>query len=400
MKLLKYVDFVLESKGILECPVIFSDSFVEKCEKIESPVSKAILDMNRKKSSYTFINDNLDGFTIQYTEAYRVLDYLEEIYSNNRGFDAQKYMELMSTPSPDTDFWNNKNRVDIRIGRFVRRFLGNEFSDSEIEDFVNNWKSLKNDNSKFEFRSGDDLVDAYNSSNYDLDGGYNPLFNSCMNDRDDLVDFYLHVPDLEIVILLNSDNQIIGRALLWTDVDGRKLLDRVYYMRDSDYFKFIDLAKENGWFYKKRNISGGSSWILNNTEHKIKTKIKYPKEVISHLFPYVDSFYYLDDKNGYLMNYEPTGSYYFLNDTDGGYEYYSDLYDIRGNRITEVDDYVKSKTQGGLIYYYNAEHVVYDGFDDYIELSYLESPKNGFIYDELEHQWYKKDDYEKIKSGK
>ena len=66
----------------------------------------------------------------------------------------------------------------------------------------------------------------------------------------------------------------------------------------------------------------------------------------------------------------------------------------------EVDDYVPSKTQRGLIYYYNSEHVEYPGFDDYIELSYLEDEENGFIYDELEHQWYKKEDFEKMKSSK
>jgi hypothetical protein len=221
-----------------------------------------------------------------------------------------------------------------------------------------------------------------------------------MNNRTDLVDFYLYVKDLEMLVLVDSESKIMGRALLWTDDEGRKLLDRVYYINDKDYYKFINLAKENGWYYKKRNISGGSAWILNGIEQKVHSKIKYPVESISDLFPYVDSFYYLDDKNGFLMNYEPSGSYYVLNDTDGQYEYYSGVYDVYGNRVEDEDEYIFSKTQKGLVSLYSAEHVEYDGFDDYIHISYLEDTKNGFVFDDEEQMWYKKEDLEKIKSSK
>ena len=64
--------------------------------------------------------------------------------------------------------------------------------------------------------------------------GYNPLTNSCMNNRSDLVDFYTYVPNIKLVVLLNEDDEIEGRALLWTDIEGRLFLDRVYYASDSD----------------------------------------------------------------------------------------------------------------------------------------------------------------------
>jgi hypothetical protein len=216
------------------------------------------------------------------------------------------------------------------------------------------------------------------------------------------------VKDLEIVVLLDSENKIMGRALLWTDEEGRKLLDRIYYINDKDYYKFVNLANENGWFYKKRNISGGSSWILSGVEQKIQAKIKFPKDAIGQIqdewgdpkFPYVDSFYYLDDKNGYLMNYEPQSSYYLLNDTDGQYEYYSGLFDVYGNRVEDEDDYIYSQTQKGLVSLYSSEHVEYEGFDDYIDIRYLENPENGFVFDSDEQQWMKKEDYEKMKSSK
>ena len=408
MKLLKYLDFILEARGDIKVPCVISESFIKRCKKIDSPISQSIIDMDRKMSSYTFINDNLDGDTIQYTESERAIEVLNKIYGSHQKFDPLKYLSLMSNPEPDSQFWMS-NRVDIKVGRFVRRFLGEEFTDAQIEDFVNKWKSsFQIEGEKFEFRTGNGIVEAYDTKNYHGEEGYNPLWNSCMNNRTDLVDFYLYVEDLEMVVLVDSENKIIGRSLLWTDVEGRKILDRVYYINDKDYYKFINLAKENGWYYKKRNISGGSTWILDGQEQKIKVKIKFPVESFSEFrdqwqepkFPYVDSFYYLSEE-GFLMNFEPSsGSYYVLNDTDGQYEYYSGVYDVYGNRVENEDDYIYSETQKGLVSLYNAEHVEYDGFDDYIHISYLEDPKNGFLFDDEEQMWYKREDFEKMKSSK
>ena len=302
MKIFNYIDFITEARGDIKVPAVISASFLKKCKSIDSPVAIALIDMDRKMSSYTFITDNIDGETIQYTESERAIDLLNKQYGKTEGFDPIKYMRLMGNPQPDSHFWQ-LNRVDIKVGRFVRRFLNEQFSDAEIEDFVNKWKSQR-ENTKFEFRTGNGIIDAYNTKNYEGEEGYNPLWNSCMNDKTDLVDFYLYVKDLEMVVLLNSENQIIGRALLWVDDKSRKFLDRVYYIYDADYFKFIRLAKENGWYYKKRNISGGSSWILDGVESMVDVKIKFPVEAISQIqddygypqFPYVDSFYYLDDK--------------------------------------------------------------------------------------------------------
>lgn len=399
MKLLKYIDFITEARGDIKCPSILSESFIKKCKKVDSPISKSLIDMDRKMSSYTFINDSLDGETVQYTESERVIDYLNKRFGTVKTFDPQKWLSVVSNPEPDSDFWT-KSRVDIKVGRFVRRFLTEDFTDAQIEDFVNKWKSLKDEGESFEFWSGQKIPEAYETENYDGEEGYNPLWNSCMNNRTDLVDFYVFVRKLEVVVLLSSDNKILGRSLLWTDVEERKFLDRVYYTNDKDYYKFIKLAKDNNWYYKSKNISGGSTWLFNGEEIVIKTKIKYPKEAIQDfMFPYLDTFYYLDEE-GFLSNYEPSSSHFVLNGTDGEAEYYSNVFDVHGNRVDEEDNYIFSKTQNGLVSLYSSEHVQYDGFDDYIEIKYLEDPKNGFIFDDNEQEWYKKEDYDKMKSSK
>jgi hypothetical protein len=187
MKLFNYVEFITEARGDVKCPAILSESFIKKCQSIDSPISKALINMDRKLSSYTFIDDNLDGETIQYSESERVLDVLKKKYVSSVNFDPQKYLSLISNPEPDSQFWLS-NRVDVRVGRFVRRFLGEEFTDSQIEDFVNKWKSsFETKGEKFEFRTGNGIVEAYDTTNYSGEYSYNPLWNSCMNDRTDLV---------------------------------------------------------------------------------------------------------------------------------------------------------------------------------------------------------------------
>lgn len=401
MRILDYYNFILESRGDIKCPAILSTSFINKCREINSPISNSLIDMDRKMSSYTFINCGLNGETIQYSEAERVVSELDKIYKKyDSNFNAQKFISKISNPEPDNYYWN-KNKVDIKVGRFIRRFLSeSNFTDSQIEDFVNKWKSLSNKGEKFEYWLGQKIPEAYETRNYLGEHGYNPLWNSCMNDRTELVDFYVFIRGLNMVVLLNNENKILGRSLLWEDVEGRKFLDRIYYINDWDYFKFIDLAKKNGWYYKAKNKSY-SDWILNGDVKKIEVKIKYPKEAIQpDMFPYLDTFYFLSEQ-GFLSNVEPKeGSFFVLNGTDGESEYYSGLRDIYGNDIENDDDYIFSKTQNGLIGLNNAEHVQYDEFDDYIEIEYLKNPKNGFTYDKNEQQWYKKEDLDKMKSSK
>lgn len=393
MRILDYYNFILESRGDIKCPAILSTSFINKCREINSPIRDYLINMDRKMSSYTFINCGVNGETIQYSESERVVSDLDKIYKkHDSNFNAQNFLLKISNPDPDNDVWS-KNKVDIKVGRFIRRFLSeSNFTDSQIEDFVNKWKSLSNKGEKFEYWLGQKIPEAYETRNYLGEEGYNPLWNSCMNDRTELVDFYVFIRGLNMVVLLNNENKILGRALLWEDVEGRKFLDRIYYINDWDYFKFIDLAKKNGWYYKAKNKSY-SDWVLNGDDKKIEVKIKFAKEAIQPgMFPYLDTFYFLSEQ-GFLSNVEPKeGPFFVLNGTDGESEYYSGLRDIYGNDIENEDDYIFSKTQNGLIDLSNSEHVQYDGFDDYIEIEYLKDPKNGFYFDDDVQEWYKKED--------
>jgi len=311
MKLFRYLDFITESKTKIVLPVVFSDEFKEKLDNIGnsfiSSSFKQLYDSDVHKE-YTLISVGNTDDAISYTDSYKLTSYDGDI------------RKIKSTD----ELWK-KNRTDIKVGRFIHKFFPNTFTDKAVEDFVNKWKSSVDDDSRFEIFTGTDIKNAYRSNFYRFtDDNSNPLMNSCMNDQLDLIEFYGYCPTCRVLVLIGDDGFILGRALVWTDHLNRTIMDRVYYVFDKDYYKFIRYSQSNGWYYKKRNISGGSTFIKDGEEHHLLTKVRVPDvfKFKDDGFPYMDTFYYAQGE--WAQNYEPEGTYLKLQDTDGGYEEFVD----------------------------------------------------------------------------
>jgi hypothetical protein len=220
-----------------------------------------------------------------------------------------------------------------------------------------------------------------------------------MNDELHLIDFYQYVP-VKLLVLLNNDGHIFGRALIW-QTDKGLFMDRVYTAFDQDYYKFIDYASKNGLIYKNENKSGAKVEYLKDGKvswFPIKIRLKfnideYSKEEFTGRvrdIPYMDTFIY--GQKNVISNYEPLDNkYYVLTDTDGEPLEVIPQYDINGQRIEtdELDNYEWSNAQNGWIYNRNGYYVKSE--QDFFSLDYLKDPKNGFIFNE-------KDGWIKIKN--
>lgn len=325
MKLLKFIEFILESKSKVLLPVIFSDEFKDKIENIgNSYISSAFKNLYGSDvvKEFTFITLGDKEDTIFYTDSSKVKEYLQK---NHTDIDAIDYLKWISKTGKIDKELLKLNKTEIKVGRFVNRFFPNTFTDKAVEDFVNKWKSIAPSNSRFEIFKGVDIKNAYRSNFYHFtDEGGNSLINSCMNDELDLIDFYAYCPSVSCLVLLSDEGYILGRALVWKDHMDRTIMDRVYFVYDKDYHKFLRYAQENGWYYKKRNISGGSTFIKNGEEKHLLTKVRVPNvfKFKDDGFPYMDTFYYAQDE--WAQNYEPEGTYLKLQDIQGGYEEYID----------------------------------------------------------------------------
>src|ERR1035437_5781301 len=318
MKLFRFFDFILESNEDILLPTIFSKRFSDKISKIDSPISKKFKEdstFKRIMSKFCYVDcgDQID--TIKYTDAHKVDKILRDTYKSFKDFDTSLYITAKGSRVDDDDW--TKNRTEVKVGRFIRKFFI-YFTDKEIEEFVNKWKSL-NEDGVFELWSGEKIIDGYNSQNYAYDentSNYsNPLVNSCMNDQEGLIEFYQYSSSAKLLVLLDDNKHILGRSLIWTDYENRIIMDRVYYIHDRDYHKFFSYATSNKWYIKYSNRSGSSEFInpKNGELIPLLTKVKVPnvfKWPKLYGFPYMDTFYYTQDE--WAMNYVPSGRYFKL----------------------------------------------------------------------------------------
>ncbi len=209
----------------------------------------------------------------------------------------------------------------INVGRGIRSILNAaniSFTDRELEEFVNSYKSsfdiLNDAFLKFDIVSGKDIAHWYSNSNYE--SNKSTLGNSCMaNVNSDYFDIYVYNPKVCSLVILYSDkgklengkwtsNKIRGRALLWKTDEGM-ILDRIYTNKDEDVNLFIQFANKNDWWYKKYQDSSNNFTSVKDTqEQKFYLTIELDYADFDY-YPYVDTFCYLCKPEKYLTNLIP-----------------------------------------------------------------------------------------------
>jgi hypothetical protein len=247
-------------------------------------------------------------------------------FPNGQGvYNAEK---LRIVDNKEKALWS-KGRQEIFVGRGIRALLtsaGVQFLDKDLEEFVNLYKATVDKmNDRFQYFhsiKGEEIGHWYHYSNYAERQG--SLGSSCMsNVNPDYFDIYISNPDVcELVILKSEedDSLIVGRALLWTLRDGKKFMDRIYTIKDSDVQLFRDWAKENGWHVKQHNSSSDSGRAIapdgsNVDLGKITVDIK---KGMYDAYPYLDTLKYFRPGDGTLSNKRTgRGDEYTLEDTSG-----------------------------------------------------------------------------------
>lgn len=209
------------------------------------------------------------------------------------------------------------SRNPFKVGRFARSVLnsaGVKFTDREIEEFTNAYKSafkMMNDEfSKFELVSGSDIAFWYKYDNYESQNS--TLGNSCMKEKGPhYFEIYSTNEDVCSLLILYSDNgglsdgryrskKIVGRALVWKLDDGRTFMDRIYYVNDSIVELFKSYAQKMGWFYKTRQNSDAEDCEISDgksNEYEPNLTITL-KNIDFDYYPYMDTICFLnkDDK--------------------------------------------------------------------------------------------------------
>lgn len=245
---------------------------------------------------------------------------------------------------PFNDTYNKlwtTHRNNIKVGRLAKSILdvaGISATSSEIEEFVNKYKStfdIINDAfSKLELVNGNLISYWYSDRNYH--SSRSTLGNSCMASVDKrFFDLYTKNPSVcSLLILYSDDGEIIdgkyksdkikGRALVWKTDCGDTFMDRIYTNYDNDTSLFQQYAEKEGWWFKV-NQNSDRTFICSNGK-----STKNPTYVVSVdncdfgdcYYPYVDTLAYLYTDNNKISNkksYDDVHRCSFVMDNTNGY---------------------------------------------------------------------------------
>ena len=182
-----------------------------------------------------------------------------------------------------------------KVGRLVRKILKDNYkknySDKDIEEFVNNFKATWDKiykNREVKIVTGDEILYWYDERNYKYD--YGTLGNSCMRgkEKNSFMEFYAKNPDKISLVVVIEDGELIARALLWKldkseDNKIEYYLDRIYSSSDSVNNYLLN------WVYRNFENVSLESYTNSYNEKMICTL----NEVIFDRYPYLDTLRFL-----------------------------------------------------------------------------------------------------------
>jgi hypothetical protein len=271
------------------------------------------------------------------------------------------------------DSWAKTNRQQIKYGKGLLKILdecGYKFAESTVEKLVNSLKARYTFNAIFRVVSGSDITKYYHYSSYAQNTA--SLGNSCMRHSSCQEYFRVYEKNVKMLIALDTNEKIIGRAILWDNVtindeEDIMLMDRIYG-NDMTIEAFKEWARQNGYHHKTFQSYSDNYTITNpdRTKRDVKMSVKITGGPYEYM-PYMDTFKYTDDRED---------SEFELNNHSGDYE----LTNTEGNPIDE--DYV-TLHDGERIHEEDARYV--DMYDEYYredDVVYCEDRGEYILYDE------------------
>lgn len=196
------------------------------------------------------------------------------------------------------DHWHAQGRMTGRPGRVIRKFLTGQalegLTDVDFEQFTNNLAAFRDNMGEIRLVSGTAIRDWYASTNYAPYQG--TLANSCMRYSrcQSYFGIYTANPSVCQMAILTKVDQfgkelLYGRALVWTLTDGRKMIDRIYG-NDKVISYMTQWAREQGFIDRAGNYTYSARVEVQLQEWRFGA------------YPYCDTLFFLDQKQGKLSN--------------------------------------------------------------------------------------------------
>lgn len=211
-------------------------------------------------------------------------------------------------------FFNANGRQESKAARLARRLIVNDFGDfflhdKDFESFSNIVKAyVMNQIGTYALVDGEEIRHWYDGAYYEERTA--SLMSSCMRYSvcAPYFDIYVDHPEfVKMLVSVNGDRRLLGRALIWTMPDGKIILDRVYGS-DSSVEAFRTYAREQGWWVRSYNTFEHETYFTSPTGVKEVILYTLPLSKLYRTYPYMDTFKYLNMKNKTITN-DPNAQY-------------------------------------------------------------------------------------------
>lgn len=249
--------------------------------------------------------------------------------------------------------WARNGRQDMKPVKMARNLLHEHIADdisaTDYEKFSNLIKSyiaVMGDEDgvgkkmNLHVIQGNGILDAYHVDNYStLLGTDTNLFGSCMRHGEcaEWLEIYsMNTDNVSMLVALDNNDKVLGRAILWSLDCGKKAMDTIY-AHESLVSSFIQWAHDNNYYYKSRQSCHHEDF----DKHATDGHIYLPKITLKYFdfenYPYMDTLSILTDN---VLGNEKRGSEYkILKSTDGSYEDCdTSVYDIFNGCDIDEDD--------------------------------------------------------------
>ena len=213
--------------------------------------------------------------------------------------------------------WNPEQRFHTSIHKVLNKLFPIEFTEREKNIFAEAYYKLvviTDKNYAFSIVKGEAIREAYLDANYLQPSNGGTLWNSCMryNYCQDYLDIYVDNPAIVSMAVLRKNNMVVARALIWTDDNGGKHIDRIYTY-DAKAESLITASLDSLSYPYLRAFHG-------DQKYQLEISLDYTEMINYRKYPYMDSLRYYNTDNSTLQNHN-IGFQDFLefNQTDGTY---------------------------------------------------------------------------------
>lgn len=271
-----------------------------------------ILTVSKKKYMDYFMQKLGDYLTEATTE--KIEDFLNEV--NEYGLEWWILARTRNFPNIPSDFLV-KHGEPIRPGKFLRLFHRDRgILSKDVLDLMGETLAVqlrRNSMNKPTIEISDTPSEIYT-----METG----FTSCMKNKDKtFFQIYDDIPSCKIAYMV-KDGILVGRALLWDDVEVHKghnysvyikMMDRIYFAEDRIKTMFQIYAEENGYWYKSEQKINHYTFIdPKNGDRRemtlLRVNVGFPfEENMYENCPYMDTFPKLRIGSKYVASYWTNG---------------------------------------------------------------------------------------------